>query len=382
MNASLRRCGLEERTIFLLESKKIKTSHDVLRLTPLDLVQVLDVPLARAREIVSTVGSSVARRVARTTALHMKEEETRDPRSARTGLDTLDAILNGGVRPGTITEFVGPAGSGKSQVCMQVAVFATLPQNLGGLDGKVLYFDAETHFRPERIAQIARARFPDRFASLPPLQKLLSRVLVSEVSSLSHLESLLPNVERAVLEHSIRCIVIDNIAVLARTEFTSSEDLVARQDILGRIASRLKKVACAYRIPIVVTNQIMSLRSPANHNPRAKEKGGDRKLGAKIGGIMRPICPEVAHEHYTAALGAKWAHYISTRVSLTHSPLTGGRLFLIKSPFAPETALSFKAGDEGLVEVKGGNGGSEGVGADPPVMRGLGHQQRTALQYL
>ena len=97
---------------------------------------------------------------------------------------------------------------------------------------------------------------------------------------------------------------------------------------------------------------------------------------------MRQICPGMAHEHYTAALGAKWAHYINTRVSLTHSPLTGGRLFLIKSPFAPEAALCFKAGDEGLVEFKGGNGGSEDAAADPPVMMGLGHQQRTAMQYL
>ena len=45
----LRRCGLRDRTIFMLESRRIKNASDLLRHTPLDLVQLLDVPLGKAK---------------------------------------------------------------------------------------------------------------------------------------------------------------------------------------------------------------------------------------------------------------------------------------------------------------------------------------------
>ena len=125
-DCSLKRSGLEEKTVFLLESKKIRSAYDLLRLTPIDLVQILNVSLSDAREIVRTVSARLARRVERTTALHVKEAEVRDPRSVRTGLETLDEALKGGLRAGTVTELVGPPGSCKSQLCMQVALFATL----------------------------------------------------------------------------------------------------------------------------------------------------------------------------------------------------------------------------------------------------------------
>ncbi len=316
-HASLKRSGLEDKTIFLLESKKFRDAHDVLRYSPIDLVQVLDIPLARAKvspttahllhsgcrfdplpsarlafdsselnwsrdpfqprpfdlalhpfipflllslarqEIIDTVSSRLASKVERTTALHMKQAELDDPRSVKTGLGTLDALLKGGLRAGTITEFVGPPGACKSQLCLQASLFATLPCRLGGLEGKVLYFDAENHFRAERLVQMAQNRFPERYLARPLLDKLLAHVLVSSVTSLSHLESMLPNLERTILEHAVRLIVVDNIAVLARTEYSPAET-VARQQALGKVASSLKKVACAYRIPVVIANQVMS----------------------------------------------------------------------------------------------------------------------------
>jgi len=333
-HASLKRSGLEDKTVFLLESKKFRDAHDVLRYSPIDLVQVLDIPLARAKEIIDTVSSRLASKVERTTALHMKQAELDDPRSVRTGLDTLDSLLKGGLRAGTITEFVGPPGSCKSQLCLQASLFATLPRRLGGLEGKVLYFDAENHFRAERLVQMAQNRFPERYLAKPLLDKLLAHILVASVSSLSHLESMLPNLERTILEHAVRLIVIDNIAVLARTEYSPAET-VARQQALGKIASSLKKVACAYRIPVVIANQVMSTVDGLN-----------KDIGAM------KLLPSMQ-----AALGAKWAHYVNTRAFLLH---TGGRgaLQLAKSPFAPETRILFAASEQGVRELDTGEAAS------------------------
>lgn len=48
--------------------------------------------------------------------------------------------------------------------------------------------------------------------------------------------------------------VIDSIAALARADF-SRDQLVERQQALGAQAARLKRLAEAFRIPILVTNQ-------------------------------------------------------------------------------------------------------------------------------
>ena len=53
---------------------------------------------------------------------------------------------------------VGEFGSGKTQLCHQLAVMVQLPEERGGLGAKAIYIDTENTFRPERIMQMARAR--------------------------------------------------------------------------------------------------------------------------------------------------------------------------------------------------------------------------------
>jgi RecA/RadA recombinase len=54
-------------------------------------------------------------------------------------LQGLDAALRVGVPAGAITELVGPAGVGKSQMAMGLALSAALPRELGGLAATVMY---------------------------------------------------------------------------------------------------------------------------------------------------------------------------------------------------------------------------------------------------
>lgn len=60
-----------------------------------------------------------------------------------TGSKTLDKLIGGGVETQTITEFFGEYGSGKSQLCHQLAVNVQLPLERGGLNGGALYIDTE-----------------------------------------------------------------------------------------------------------------------------------------------------------------------------------------------------------------------------------------------
>ena len=73
-----------------------------------------------------------------------------------TGSKNLDKLLGGrGIETKSITEAFGAYGSGKTQLGLSLAVFAQLPSEKGGANGKAVYIDTEGTFRPDRIKQIA-----------------------------------------------------------------------------------------------------------------------------------------------------------------------------------------------------------------------------------
>ncbi len=69
----------------------------------------------------------------------------------------FDELMGGGLESQSIVEFFGEFGSGKTQMCFQLAVNSTRPTDQGGLGGDVIIIDTENTFRPERIAQMATA---------------------------------------------------------------------------------------------------------------------------------------------------------------------------------------------------------------------------------
>ena len=47
-------------------------------------------------------------------------------------------------------QVAGPSGCGKTQFCIMLSTLASLPPELGGLGGSVLYIDTESAFSAER----------------------------------------------------------------------------------------------------------------------------------------------------------------------------------------------------------------------------------------
>jgi len=60
----------------------------------------------------------------------------------------FDEVMGGGFETGAITELYGEFGSGKTQVAHQLAVNIQIPEEKGGIGGKVIYIDTENTFRP------------------------------------------------------------------------------------------------------------------------------------------------------------------------------------------------------------------------------------------
>ena len=93
-------------------------------------------------------------------------ERRKNIRKLTSSSKAFDELMGGGLETQSIVEFYGEFGSGKTQLCFQLAVNATRPEEDGGLDGNVFIIDTENTFRPERIVQMALALDldPDRVA--------------------------------------------------------------------------------------------------------------------------------------------------------------------------------------------------------------------------
>ena len=72
-----------------------------------------------------------------------------------TGSPALDLVIGGGMETGSITELFGEFRTGKSQICHTLAVTCQLPVDMGGGEGKCMYIDTESTFRPVRLLAVA-----------------------------------------------------------------------------------------------------------------------------------------------------------------------------------------------------------------------------------
>lgn len=326
--------GLDVDLLSRLESNNFRTCEDVLTRHPFDLVELLDVNLPVAEKIVTCVARACCPKPV--TAKQLLDSRTDDPHGddggagggggssasstrktpafVRAHLAPLDDALGGGVPTGSISELVGPAGAGKTQMCLTLACACAAPRRCGGLESGVVFIDTEQRFSSQRLAEIARAKFPEVLspacASDPAdaereLDALTSRVLVLTPSTLSEMLQRLNGLEEALIDRGVRLLIVDSVAALARAQFGRGQ-LTQRQELLGQIASALKQLAERLGMAVFVTNQVTTRVGARVRHAHADAAGGDDATGDAPGTV-------------TAALGTKWAHCVNTRLVLEGS---------------------------------------------------------------
>ena len=334
--------GLNVETLSKLEGHNFRTAEDVLTRSSLDLVELLDISLPAAERVVASVARNVCPKPTTARALLASRIDAHSSAYARGGsagpspaadapdagvasgstsagpayvrggeyLRALDSALGGGVPTGSITELVGPAGAGKTQFCLTLAVAAAAPTSVGGLDSGVVFVDTEQKFSGARVAEIAANAFPSVYGvssddapqiaaeKATALRSLTEKILVLTPSTLSETLQRLSGLEEALIDHAVRLLVVDSVAALARAEFgTGRGQLARRQELLGQIASVLKQQAERLHMAALVTNQVTTRVRSADEDAGAADDGG----GAGSA---------------TAALGVKWAHCVNTRLVL------------------------------------------------------------------
>ncbi len=231
-----------------------------------------------------------------------------------TGWNTLDQALLGGIRIGTITELMGCAGTGKTQLALQTAISTALNyhHSMWNHDatstngGGTIWIDAEQKISLRRLQEMTLSRC--RSNGLHEENVVLENVTIHSPTDMNECMQVLDSLEREIIDrnaaaiaaasnitHSkklpVRLIVIDSIAAATRC---CDSTMTAPQQAIGamQMAQLLKRYADQYSIAILVINQVTS--STMHHGTTTNHH----------------------QQHQRAALGTAWHHCVTTRIEL------------------------------------------------------------------
>ncbi len=246
-------------------------------------------------------------------------ERRKNVRKITTGSQALDRLLGGGIETQAITELFGEFGSGKTQICHQLAVNVQLPEEKGGLDGSAIIIDTENTFRPERVIQMAKAK------DLDP-NEVLKNIYVAQAYNSNHQMLLVDNARELADKlkkegKPVRLLIVDSLMSHFRAEYVGRGTLADRQQKLNRHLHDLMKFGEIYNAAIVVTNQVMA------------------KPDVMYGDPTKPVGGHIV------------AHTATYRVYLKKSKGEIRIARLIDSPHLPEGEALFKITEKGLEDV-------------------------------
>ena len=159
-----------------------------------------------------------------------------------TGSKILDSMLNGGYEKDAITTVYGPAGSGKTVLCLLCSI------NIAKSGKKVVYVDSEGGFSIERLKQIC-SHLGHNHA------KILENIIFLRPTKFSEQKKSFEKLKEIVSD-KIGLIVVDTIAMLYRLELGKGEDVYEVNRELSKQIAYLTEIARNNNIPVLITNQV------------------------------------------------------------------------------------------------------------------------------
>jgi DNA repair protein RadB len=153
-----------------------------------------------------------------------------------TGCKNIDRLIGGGLRGKIITQLYGPAGSGKSNICMQSLC------NCVKAGKRAVYVDTEGGFSEKRLRQIAGNDF----------KRVLENTYFYEVVDFEEQGAIIKQLEK---HDDIALIIVDSVTSLYRLQMSDDRYKETNRE-LGRQLSTLLAYARKNNIPVLVTNQV------------------------------------------------------------------------------------------------------------------------------
>lgn len=181
--------------------------------------------------------------------LNLLEQSVKTLSILSTGCQALDDILCSGIYTGEVTEIIGPFSSGKTQMCMSLAVDVAY-----SLEKSVLYIDRNNDFSPVRVLQILKSRSGRNTGNE---NNILSRI---RVSCCSDAQSLLDTL--SALTHllnsgdnfagSMKALIVDS---LGTEPMLMNLPYVEVQSLMTLIQQELVTIAKEFALAVLVTSQ-------------------------------------------------------------------------------------------------------------------------------
>lgn len=184
------------------------------------------------------------------TGLEVEQELESKPKLS-SGIEKIDSQLFGGLEIGNLVEFYGKAASGKTQWCTHFAVRSMLPETEGGLESRVLWLDTENSFKPRTIRANMKRWGMDADLALANISR-------ARIHDSTQLEDVFRRVPMLVEQNNVRVVVIDSILGMFRADYTGLGSLAARQQTMNRFLSKMRRLATAYDVTFLYTNQAIS----------------------------------------------------------------------------------------------------------------------------
>ena len=120
-------------------------------------------------------------------------------------------MLDGGYEQDIITTIYGPAGSGKTNLCILCAI------NTARLKKKVIYIDTENNFSLDRFKQICSS-INQNYA------KVLNNIVFLRPASFDEQKKTFEKL-KDIISNKVGLVIVDTIAMLYRLEIGKNEDI-------------------------------------------------------------------------------------------------------------------------------------------------------------
>lgn len=356
----------------------ITTVGQILRLTPPTLLRILDpiLTVSECQELIIRICNHCTPMPKTAKELFQQEHTISNNITSQptihtnmnyipTHLSELDIILRGGIRLNSVTEIVGCAGVGKTQLVMQLAITAST------YDMGCIYIDTERKLSLVRLNEIASERYNsngrfmnkgicekggdsdslfvydcvydqahnqdnndntnsngsendtnDSHPSYRNPKEVLNNITVHSPNSTNDLVSVISRLQEYIVERNhmiqpsqdsnhnvsiypIKLIILDSIAAPARRDF-GGEDARERVTSIFKIAQMLKQIASEMNVAVVVINQIDKIMYKGDGDMIVDD---EKSMSGSKTNFLSSV---------KASLGTSWHHCVSTRILLEH----------------------------------------------------------------
>lgn len=263
--------GLGTVSVQKLNENGISTIDELLTVNPQDLASMLSITKYKAKAVIMDAKTKILETAPEFwTANELESYRKLHQKKISTGSPQIDTILEGGVWTDAINTFTGELGTGKSQICHQLAVNCVIDHNRDAV-----YLETEpSTLSPARLRAMAEARGAkaedvlDRIHVLPagtvgdPFMQMISYQLVNK---------------KVQEGKDIGVLIVDSFTARFRQTYLGREMLSDRSQEIASHIGYLEMLASKHNLAVVLTTQVMGIPDVGEQIASRMRYGGAKK---------------------------------------------------------------------------------------------------------